>query len=80
MQSFPVITYPFEWEPPKYHLGMTLFFRDELHVCIGIEYQTTEGLEGWWYHYREGEGSVGCHESDVYPVSRPLARQRELVC
>jgi hypothetical protein len=75
MQSFPVITYPFSWEPPKYHLGMELYFRDELHICIGMDYQTTQGLEGWWYHYREGEGSVGCHESEVWAVPNICIRQ-----
>jgi hypothetical protein len=56
---------------------MTLFFRDELHVCIGMDYQTTEGLEGWWYHYRDGEGSVGCHEDEVSAI--PSIRTKQLV-
>lgn len=82
MQSLPIITYPYEWEPPAYHLGMTLLFDGEPCIVSGMFYQPDDDGEldkGWWYEYTIPGGSQASHETQVRPYVKAALPSKQLV-
>lgn len=91
MHSFPCVTYPYGWEPPRFHFGMEVvdhMDNGQVKVIIGLEYffvrpgeePPRTRREGWWYWFKEdSETSCGSHESNLERYCPPVAQQLQLV-
>ena len=67
MQSLLIKEYPFGSKPPKFQIGMSLFFRGHgIHLCTGMIYCLLPDAKGWHYYFHNDEdGELGFHEKYV---------------